>query len=79
MIRKSEQQQINLVWPKFKTTGTPIVIVSPLIALMKDQVAAYSAKDLKVGCVVTGESSSEEKAEVVVGNFQLVSSAAVWS
>ena len=38
---------------------------------MKDQVAAYSAKGLKVGCV-TGESSSEEKAGVVKGNFQLV-------
>ena len=31
----------------------------------------YSARGLKVGCV-TGESSSEEKSQVVKGNFQLV-------
>lgn len=56
-----------------KTAGTPssVIVVSSLIALMKDQVAAYHAKGVKAGCV-TGESSSEEKSEVVKGNFQLV-------
>ena len=28
-----------------------IIVVSPLVALMKDQVASYSAKGLKVGCI----------------------------
>ena len=32
-------------------TLSVVVVVSPLIALMKDQVAVYSAKGLKVGCV----------------------------
>ena len=48
-----------------------MVVVSPLIDLMKDQVTAYSARGLKVGCI-TGESSSDEKSEVVNGNFQLL-------
>ena len=58
---------------ELRATDTPsiVVVVSPLIALMKDQVAVYSARGLKVGCV-TGESSSEEKSQVVKGNFQLV-------
>ena len=52
--------------------STSIVIaVSPLIALMKDQVAAMSAKGLAIGCV-TQESSDEEKARVKSGEFQLV-------
>ena len=38
---------------------------------MKDQVAAHRDKGLKAGCV-TGESTPEEKSEVVKGNFQLV-------
>ena len=38
---------------------------------MKDQVAVYTSKGLKIGCV-TGESSSTEKSEVLKGNFQLV-------
>ena len=48
-----------------------VIVVSPLIALMKDQVAVYSAKGMKAGCI-TRESSSVEKAEVVKGNLQLV-------
>ena len=35
-----------------------VIVVPPLIALMKDQVAIYSAKGLKVGCI-TGESTPE--------------------
>ena len=48
-----------------------VIVVSPLIALMKDQVAIYSAKGLKVGCI-TGESTPEVKNQVVKGNFQMV-------
>lgn len=52
--------------------GTSIVIaVSPLIALMKDQVTTLSARGLAVGCV-TRESSDEEKAKVKNGQYQLV-------
>ena len=58
---------------ELRATDTPsiVVVVSPLIALMKDQIAVYSARGLKVGCV-TGEFSSKEKSQVVKGNFQLV-------
>ena len=38
---------------------------------MKDQVASYSAKGLKVGCI-TSESSSEDRSQAVMGNFQLL-------
>ena len=48
-----------------------VIVVSPLIALMKDQVAIYSAKGLKVGCI-TGESTPEVKSQVVKGSFQMV-------
>ena len=48
-----------------------VIVVSPLIALVKDQVAIYSAKGLKVGCI-TGESTLEVKSQVVKGNFQIV-------
>ena len=34
-----------------------VIVVSPLIALMKDQVTGYGARGLKIGCI-TGESSS---------------------
>ena len=52
--------------------GKSIVIaVSPLIALMKEQVAALSSKGLAVGCV-TQESLDEEKAKVRNGQYQLV-------
>ena len=33
--------------------------------------SAYSARGIKVGCI-TGESSSDERSEVVNGNFWLV-------
>ena len=48
-----------------------VVAVSPLIALMKDQVASMSSKGLAIGCV-TQESSDEDKAKVRSGEFQLV-------
>ena len=48
-----------------------VVAVSPLIALMKDQVATLSARGLAVGCI-TQESSDEEKAKVKRGQYQLV-------
>ena len=57
-----------------KTTSpsTSIVIaISPLIALMKDQVASLSKKGLAVGCI-TQESSDEERAKVKDGQYQLV-------
>ena len=48
-----------------------VIAVSPLIALMKDQVAALSTRGLAVGCV-TQESTDEEKAKVRSGQYQLV-------
>ena len=48
-----------------------MIAVSPLIALMKDQVAALSAKGLAVACI-TQESSDEEKAKVKSAVYQLV-------
>ena len=49
-----------------------VIAVSPLIALMKDQVAALSLRDyIAVGCV-TQESLDEEKAKVRNGQYQLV-------
>ena len=48
-----------------------VIAVSPLIALMKDQVSALSAKGLAVGCV-TSESSDTELAQVRNGHYQLV-------
>ena len=48
-----------------------VIVVSPLIALMKDQVTGYGARGLKIGCI-TGESSSEERSEAASGNLQLV-------
>ena len=48
-----------------------VIAVSPLIALMKDQVAALSSRGLAVGCV-TQESTDEEKAKVRSGQYQLV-------
>ena len=41
------------------------IVVSPLIALMKDQVASYSAKGLKVGCI-TSKSSEEDRSQAVL-------------
>ena len=58
---------------QLRATSKPsiVIVVSPLIALMKDQVSGYSAKGLKVGCI-TGESSSEDRSQAVKGNFQLI-------
>ena len=55
-----------------------VIVVSPLIALMKDQVASYSAKGLKVGCI-TSKSSSEDRNQAVSGNFQLPRIVVDWS
>ena len=54
-----------------KTSNSIVLVVSPLIALMKDQVATLSAKGLSVGCV-TRESSNAEKAMALSGQYQLV-------
>lgn len=48
-----------------------VIVISPLISLMKDQVAALSSRGLAVWCV-TRESSDEEKAKVRSGGYQLV-------
>ena len=48
-----------------------VIVVSPLIALMKDQVASYSTKGLKVGSI-TSESLSEDRSQAVRSNFQLL-------
>ena len=54
-----------------KEATSIVIAVSPLIALMKDQVAGLSARGLAVGCV-TQDSSDEEKAKVKSGQYQLV-------
>ena len=56
-----------------------VVVVSPLIALVKDQVASYSAKGLKVGCITSINSSSEDRSQAVSGNFQLPRIVVDWS
>ena len=51
--------------------GKAIVVISPLIALMEDQVVAYSAKGIKA--TYTGfESDMGKKASVNGGAYQLV-------
>ena len=55
-----------------------VIVVSPQIALMKDQVASYSAKGLKVGCI-TSKSSSEDRSQAVSSNFQLPRIVVDWS
>ena len=56
-----------------------VIVVSPLIALVKDQVASYSAKGLKVGCITSIKSSSEDRSQAVSGNFQLPRIVVDWS
>ena len=48
-----------------------VVVVSPLIALMEDQVASYSAKGIKAA-FIDCESDSDKKASVCEGAYQLV-------
>ena len=48
-----------------------VIVVSPLLALMKDQVATYSAKGLSVGSV-THETTPEELGRVREGKYQLL-------
>lgn len=48
-----------------------VIVVSPLLALMKDQVASYSAKGLSVGSV-THEITVTERCRVREGNYQLL-------
>ena len=48
-----------------------VLVVSPLIALMEDQVATLLAKGLSVGCI-TRESSDSERAMALSGQYQLV-------
>ena len=37
-----------------------VIVVSPLIALMKDQVASYNAKGLKVGCITSNSLARQQ-------------------
>ena len=48
-----------------------VVVISPLIALMKDQVATFSEKGIIAGCITT-ESSPEEKKTAKEGGYQLI-------
>ena len=48
-----------------------VLVVSPLIALMKDEVATLSAKGLSVGCIAR-ESSDSERAMALSRQYQLV-------
>ena len=48
-----------------------VVVTSPLIALMEDQVASYSAKGIKAA-FIDSESDMDKKASVTEGAYQLV-------
>ena len=48
-----------------------VVVVSPLIALMKDQVSSFSEKGL-TACCITHETTAEEKRKAREGQFQLL-------
>ena len=48
-----------------------MIVVSPFLALMKDQVATYSSKGLSVRCV-THETSQSEISKVREGKYQLL-------
>ena len=48
-----------------------VVVISPLIALMEDQVASYSAKGIKAA-FIDCESDMDKKASVTGGAYQLV-------
>ena len=48
-----------------------LIALSPLIALIKDQVASLLTRGLAVGCI-THESSDEERVKVKDGQYQLV-------
>ena len=48
-----------------------VVMVSPLLALIKDQVATYSAKGLSVGSI-TLEITPEKQSRVREGKYQLL-------
>ena len=48
-----------------------IVVVSPLIALMEDQVSSYSAKGIKAA-FIDNESDTDKKASVKEGAYQIV-------
>ena len=48
-----------------------VVVISPLIALMEDQVASYSTKGIKAA-FIDCESDMDKKASVTGGAYQLV-------
>ncbi|KAL5500654.1 hypothetical protein EMCRGX_G012248 [Ephydatia muelleri] len=53
--------------------GSIVVVVSPLLSLMKDQVTALCVRGLRAACI-TGEASSDQQlqASVMNGEFQLL-------
>ena len=53
-----------------RSTST-VIAITPLIALMKDQVASLSTRGLVVGCI-THERSDEERVKVKDSPYQLV-------
>ena len=48
------------------------VVVSPLVSLMKDQVAKFSARKLRCAYVGEEQTDKELKSSVLAGEFQLV-------
>ncbi|WIA16435.1 hypothetical protein OEZ85_013122 [Tetradesmus obliquus] len=53
-------------------TGLPCVVVSPLIALMEDQVAALTARGVSAAFLGSAQSSAEVKRKAWAGEYQLL-------
>ena len=47
-----------------------MIVISPLLALIKDQLASLSVKGLDVGCI-TGDSTEEQRSRVQQGYCQI--------
>lgn len=65
---------LPLIFDRVREDGLSsiIIIITPLIAIMKDQVRAFTKKGLTVGCVCGEDDDQTMKADVAVGKFQLV-------
>ena len=48
-----------------------VIVISPLLALIQDQLASLSVKGLDVGCI-TGDSTEEQRSRVQQGCCQIV-------
>ena len=62
------------VYDQLRPQGSIVVIVSPLSALMKDQVKSFRERGVSAALVTSdcGKASEQMKAEVIEGRYQLV-------